>query len=136
MIEMVKCPVCGAEVSPEEYLAHYDSHAEGERRRPSETGVSREAEYLKKERERKVQYLRKNLDDMRSFSARRDFESMLKVGMEALVEVGRIYPSEVSWSAAGGAAIYNTIAISLLSAYKSDWDKAIKFVDTAIRYLD
>ena len=96
----------------------------------------KEVEDLRKEREKKEQSLGKNLGDMCSFSAKRDFESMLKAGMEALVEVGRIYPSEVSWSAAGGAALYNSIAISLLSAYTSDWDKAIKFVEVATRYLD
>ena len=29
MIRMVKCPVCGMDVSPEEYGAHYDSHGRG-----------------------------------------------------------------------------------------------------------
>ena len=28
---MVKCPICGLDVSPEEYVAHYDSHGVGVR---------------------------------------------------------------------------------------------------------
>ena len=132
MVEMVKCPYCGEEVSPGEYIGHVSRHGEGASwERLSPERISPEAFRDMKEIDRRKQAVRKLLDDVRSFAVKRDFEPMLKAGAEALVEIGRLFPSEALW-ATSGASVYNNITISLLSAYKSDWDTAIRFATQAV----
>ena len=132
MIDMVKCPYCGEEVAPGEYIGHASRHERGaEWERMSPERVSPEARRELEERDRRKRAVRKLLDDVHSFAVKRDFEPMVKAGAEALVEIGRLFPSEAAW-AASGASVYNNITISLLSAYKSDWDTAIRFATQAV----
>lgn len=129
---MVSCLKCGQEIPPSEYSSHYASCVGGARwERVSPERISPETWKTLREADKRKAAIRGLLDDMRSSTARRDFESMLRAGMEALVEVGRAFPSETSW-AASGASVYNSIAISLLSAYKSDWDTATRFATQAV----
>jgi len=121
------CPFCKAEVSP---------YAEGASwKRVSPEQISPEAWKVLREADKGKLVIRKLLDDVRSFIVKRDFESMLRAGMEALVEIGRLFPSEASW-AASGASVYNSIAISLLSAHNSEWDYATRFITKAIEAIE
>ena len=130
MSGMVKCPICGMDVSPEEYGGHYDSHGRGGKWGRFAPG--RISPGVVEDVEKRKQYIRKLLGDMRSSVVKRDFEGMLKAGVEASVELGKRFPENGSGWALYGAPVYNSIVISLLSGYKSDWDTAIRFVDQAV----
>lgn len=124
MVKMVKCPVCGLEVSLDEYMGHYDSHGRG-----GSGGGLGETDKIRLSAKRL-------LEDMLQAVDRKDFESLLKGGIEATALTGRFYHSEVAWSGFGGAVIYNDLAIALLSAYKGDWSSARRFVNDALKTVD
>ncbi len=108
---MVKCPVCGVNVSFDEYSSHYDSHGRaGSVREKSAIEISR------------------GLERMKQWASARDFESLLKEGMEVLLDLGAYDPRRGS--------VYNGIAISIISAYNDHWDDARNSLARAIEDLD
>lgn len=109
MIAMVKCPICEMDVSPEEYPSHFDAH-------------QREVSGMKS-----TVPVRSGLERMRRWASARDFESLLKEGMEVLLDLGAYNPRRGS--------VYNGIAISILSGYKDRWDDARNALARAIEDL-
>jgi len=117
LIHLVKCPVCGAEVSPEEYINHFKIHE----------GVLKEA----------GSSLDKLLQDMGRGCKARDFDYFLRAGMEALVEIGvRIgLKNTREYTARAKSGVYNNLAIAIISAHKGDWEEARRFLNKAIYEL-
>jgi len=114
---MVKCPYCGEEVSPEEYIGHVSKH---------------EAGALKSMGGERTQ-LKRYLDDMKKALVRRDVDTLMRAGMEGLVEVGRLYEQK---GFRGFGPIYNGITIAVLSANKGDWAYVESSINGAIRDLE
>ena len=115
---MVKCPICGLDVSPEEYVAHYDSHGVG----------------VRVEGEEKLGNL---LQAMGRGVKARDFDYFVKAGMEALVELGILIglKNTLEYTVEARSGVYNNLAIAMLSAHTGDWEEARKFLNKAIYEL-
>ena len=106
---MVKCPTCGMDVPANEYSGHWDSH-QRERRGGKSTDT-----------------IKRGLERMDRWAVSRSFESMLKEGMEVLLDLGAYDPTRGS--------IYNSIAVAILSGYKDRWAEARSFIAKAIEDL-
>ena len=115
---MVKCPICGLDDSPEEYVAHYDSHGVGAR-----VEVGEELDNL--------------LQAMGRGVKARDFDYFVKAGMEALVELGILIglKNTLEYTVEARSGVYNNLAIAILSAHMGDWEEARKFLNKAIYEL-
>ena len=112
---MVKCPICGEDVSYAEYMKHYDSHQSGEpwtRILVGTKGV-----------------LEENLHDMLREADVQIPLNFIMASLEALVEVGRLYEQK---GYKGLESIYNNIAIAVNSAYEGRWGDATRFTQMAI----
>jgi len=114
---MVRCPWCGKEVSAEEYPRHHDACT----KRTQATRAVPLSAYM----------LVSPLTRMKETVQRRDFDTLLRQGMEVLVDIGKFYEM------AGITVLetlYNNVAIALLSAYKGDWATAENFIQKAIEH--
>jgi len=69
------------------------------------------------------------LTRMKKILKLRDFEALLKEGMEVLVDIGKYYEMA---AIIGLEVFYNNVAIALLSACKGDWGTAESFIQKAI----
>ena len=113
---MVRCPVCGEEVSVEEYSSHYDAHQAG-----------RAGGALYKD------YVKRDLSTMKGAIPRRDVDTLIRAGMEALVGVGRLYEQK---GLKGMGPMYNGIATAVLSSQKGDWPYVESSINGALRDLE
>lgn len=88
-----------------------------------------------------VPALRKLFGEMERYIGEEDFEELLKVGMEALMNVGLLYrdatiyrePSRETYRFINH--VYNNLAITLLSAYRNNWADASKFLGYSKGFL-
>lgn len=96
-----------------------------EMRKADTTKARTEAAKREKESGYSKEYLVKIVSRMLSEPERRGFLSFLQDGLEALVEVGRLY--EV-WNYRGLGPLYNNISIAIQSAYEGDWSAATAFL--------
>jgi len=114
---VVKCPWCGKDIPAEEYGKHYETC-------PKRTQATRAVPLS-------AYMLVSPLTRMKETVQRRDFDTLLRQGMEVLVDIGKFYEMA---GIIGLEALYNNVAIALLSAYKGDWGAAENFIQKAIEH--
>jgi len=82
--------------------------------------------------DRGAKFLEEIIGKMPRYVERQDFSSILKGGMEALVEVGRLY-GQVGYRGLG--PMYNSISIAVLSAREGKWGAALNNINKASQDL-
>lgn len=115
MPQWIECPKCGVLYQGEHTCQKDRSKGRGE--------VKPSSSYM----------LVAPLTRMKEILRGRDFEDFLKEGMEVLVDIGKFYEMA---GIIGLEALFNNVAIALLSAYKGDWTTAETFIQKAIEHAE